>query len=90
MATLFTFPIMLSICSRTVKWDMYEILMCKHLCKFNIIQRIFQITLIRNKLKAIDQEPLNELFENELRNETDARTTNGDHHLETHESITFN
>lgn len=47
-----------------------------------------QITLMRrNKLKAIDQEPLKEVHENELRNDTEILSSaTKEEHLESHES----
>lgn len=42
----------------------------------------------RNKLKAIDQEPLKEVHENELRNDTETlgSVNKEEEHLESHES----
>ena len=40
----------------------------------------------RNKLKAIDQEPLNEVHENELRNDTEVLSATKEEHLESQES----
>lgn len=49
-----------------------------------------QITLVRrNKLKNIDQEPLKEVHENELRNETETLSTTKEEHQQlesSHES----
>ncbi len=47
-----------------------------------------QITLVRrNKLKAIDQEPIDEVQENELRNETDSSSEGNEE--ENSESLEF-